>query len=56
MWGGLNECFWLDVEFCAMEVDGGDEAVQVSVVGGMSFQGHEFAVEALGDGVMWWRQ
>lgn len=34
-----------------MEVDGGDEAVQVSIVGGTSFEGHDFAVEPLGDGV-----
>ena len=34
-----------------MEVDGGDEAVQVSIAGGTSFEGHDFAVESFRDGV-----
>ena len=48
---GLNELSWVHVEPSAMEVDGGDEAVQVSIAGGTSFEGHDFAVESFGDGV-----
>ena len=48
---GLNELTRVHVESSAVEVDGSDEAVQVSIAGGTSFEGHDFAVESLGDGV-----
>ena len=46
-----NELSWVHVESTAVEVDGSDEAVQVSVASGPSFEGHDFAIESLGDGV-----
>lgn len=48
---GLNELTWVHAKPSAMEVDGRDEASQVSIAGGAALEGDDFAVESLGDGV-----
>ncbi len=42
---------WIESESAAVEEDGGFEVLLVSVSADSSFDGHNFAVDALGDGV-----
>ena len=42
---------WVEIESSAVEIDGCFEVIGVSVATDSSFDGHDFAVDAFGDGV-----
>ncbi len=42
---------WVELKSAAVEIDGGFEVTGVSVASDSSFDGHDFAVDALGHGV-----